>query len=71
VHELYVGASIGIAMYPYDGRDIDTLLMNADTAMYRAKESSPGRVQFYDRSMNARALERLSSSRGCGRRWSA
>ncbi|MFZ2650744.1 MAG: EAL domain-containing protein [Burkholderiaceae bacterium] len=57
--ELFVSASIGVAMYPYDGADIDTLLMNADTAMYRAKEAGRGGVQFYDRSMNARALERL------------
>ena len=57
--ELYVSASVGIAMYPYDGTDIDTLLMNADTAMYRAKEAGRGGFQFYDRSMNARALERL------------
>jgi diguanylate cyclase (GGDEF)-like protein/PAS domain S-box-containing protein len=57
--EFYVSASVGIAMYPYDGADIDTLLMNADTAMYRAKEAGRGGFQFYDRSMNARALERL------------
>ena len=57
--ELYISASVGIAMYPYDGVDIDTLLMNADTAMYRAKEAGRGGFQFYDRSMNARALERL------------
>jgi diguanylate cyclase (GGDEF)-like protein len=57
--ELYVGASIGIAMYPHDGTDIDTLLMNADTAMYRAKDAGRGGMLFYDRSMNARALERL------------
>ena len=57
--EFYVSASVGIAMYPYDGAEIDTLLMNADTAMYRAKEAGRGGFQFYDRSMNARALERL------------
>ena len=57
--EFYVSASVGIAMYPFDGTDIDTLLMNADTAMYRAKEAGRGGFQFYDRSMNARALERL------------
>ena len=57
--ELYVSGSVGVAMYPNDGTDIDTLLMNADTAMYRAKEAGRGGFQFYDRSMNARALDRL------------
>ncbi len=57
--ELFVSGSVGVAMYPGDGADIDTLLMNADTAMYRAKEAGRGGFQFYDRSMNARALERL------------
>ena len=57
--ELYVSGSVGVAMYPADGTDIDTLLMNADTAMYRAKEAGRGGFQFYDRSMNARARDRL------------
>ena len=57
--EIFVGGSIGVAMFPDDGADIDTLLMNADTAMYRAKEAGRGGFQFYDRSMNARARDRL------------
>jgi diguanylate cyclase (GGDEF)-like protein len=57
--ELYASCSVGVAIYPSDGGDIETLLMNADTAMYRAKESGRGGFQFYDRSMNARARERL------------
>ena len=57
--EIFIGSSVGIAMYPNDGADIDTLLMNADTAMYRAKEAGRGGFQFYDRWMNARALDRL------------
>jgi diguanylate cyclase (GGDEF)-like protein/PAS domain S-box-containing protein len=57
--EVFVGGSVGVAMFPDDGRDIDTLLKNADTAMYRAKEAGRGAFQFYDASMNARALDRL------------
>ncbi len=57
--ELYVSCSVGVATFPGDGNDIETLLMNADTAMYRAKEAGRGGFQFYDRSMNARARERL------------
>jgi diguanylate cyclase (GGDEF)-like protein/PAS domain S-box-containing protein len=57
--ELYVSCSVGVATFPGDGADIETLLMNADTAMYRAKEAGRGGLQFYDRSMNARARERL------------
>jgi diguanylate cyclase (GGDEF)-like protein len=57
--EVFVGGSLGVAMYPNDGTDVDTLLMHADTAMYRAKASGRGGFQLYDPSMNARALDRL------------
>jgi diguanylate cyclase (GGDEF)-like protein/PAS domain S-box-containing protein len=57
--EVFVGGSVGVAIYPEDGHDIDALLKNADTAMYRAKEAGRGGFQFYDRSMSARAFDRL------------
>jgi diguanylate cyclase (GGDEF)-like protein len=46
-----VRASIGIALFPHDGESIDTLLRNADTAMYRAKDLGRGRAMFYDPKM--------------------
>ncbi len=58
-HEVFVTASIGIALYPTDGNDADTLLKNADTAMYHAKEQGKDNFQFYKQSMNASAFERL------------
>lgn len=57
--EVFVTASIGIAIYPLDGDNIDTLLKNADTAMYHAKSLGRDRYQFYRQSMNATASERL------------
>ncbi|MBL8329514.1 MAG: EAL domain-containing protein [Rubrivivax sp.] len=57
--EIYVGGSIGVSLYPENGTDTEALMMNADTAMYRAKADGRGGVQFYDRSMNARALDNL------------
>jgi diguanylate cyclase (GGDEF)-like protein len=59
-HEVFINASIGIALYPGDGEDIDTLLMHADTAMYQAKEHGGSSYQTYSSSMNATALQRLT-----------
>ncbi|MGR9107334.1 MAG: putative bifunctional diguanylate cyclase/phosphodiesterase [Gammaproteobacteria bacterium] len=58
-HELCVSASIGIALFPKDGVDADSLVKNADIAMYRAKERGGNSIEFYTRAMNTRALERL------------
>jgi diguanylate cyclase (GGDEF)-like protein len=59
-HEVFVTGSIGIAVFPDDGRDMDTLLKNADTAMYHAKEHGKNNFQFYKQSMNASAFERMT-----------
>ena len=58
--EIFVNASIGIAVYPFDGKDLETLLMHADTAMYKAKEQGGNSYQAYSRWMNATALQRLT-----------
>jgi diguanylate cyclase (GGDEF)-like protein len=58
--ELFVSASIGVSLYPNDGDDAETLLKNADTAMYRAKTQGRDTVQLYAPAMNARALEQLT-----------
>jgi diguanylate cyclase (GGDEF)-like protein len=57
--ELHVGASLGITLYPHDGEDAETLIRNADTALYRAKQHARGSYQFYTTDMNAAAFERL------------
>ncbi len=56
-HQLYISASIGISFYPQDGKDADTLLKHADTAMYRAKEEGRDQFMFFSMEMNARAQE--------------
>ena len=58
--ELYVTASIGITLYPDDSTDQETLIKNADAAMYRAKDVGRNSYRFYTPEMNARALEHLS-----------
>ena len=57
--ELYVTASIGIAVHPTHGRDIDTLLVNADAAMYHAKKVGKNNFQTYHESLSASGIERL------------
>jgi diguanylate cyclase (GGDEF)-like protein/PAS domain S-box-containing protein len=58
--ELFITASIGIAIYPLDGEDMDNLIRNADTAMYHAKIRGRNNFQFFDESMNIHIKERLS-----------
>jgi diguanylate cyclase (GGDEF)-like protein len=58
--EVFVSASIGIVLYPRDGEDIDTLLKNADVAMYHAKAQGCGRFSFYQDSMREASAQRLS-----------
>jgi diguanylate cyclase (GGDEF)-like protein len=58
-HEVSVGATIGIAVYPGDGDDAEEVMRNADAAMYSAKQAGRGTHAFYRHDMNDHALERL------------
>ncbi len=58
--EFRVTTSIGISTYPGDGLDEQTLMKNADTAMYRAKEEGKNQFQFYSENLNIQSLERLA-----------
>lgn len=58
-HTLYTTPSIGIAIYPMDGEDGETLMRNADAAMYHAKSAGRNNFQFFDAKMNEAAVERL------------
>ncbi|HUX44045.1 MAG TPA: EAL domain-containing protein [Terracidiphilus sp.] len=57
---LFVNASMGVSMYPEDGLDAETLISNADIAMYQSKEMGRRTFQFFKPEMNARAVERQS-----------
>jgi diguanylate cyclase (GGDEF)-like protein/PAS domain S-box-containing protein len=59
-HDLHVTTSIGVSVYPEDGLDAETLIKNADTAMYQAKENGRHSFQFFRPAMNVRAVERQS-----------
>jgi diguanylate cyclase (GGDEF)-like protein len=59
-HELHISTSIGVSVYPEDGLDAETLIENADTAMYQAKKHGRQTYQFFKPAMNIRAVERQS-----------
>jgi diguanylate cyclase (GGDEF)-like protein/PAS domain S-box-containing protein len=59
-HDLRITTSIGISVFPQDGGDAETLIKNADTAMYQAKDNGRNGIQFFRPEMNVRAVERQS-----------
>jgi diguanylate cyclase (GGDEF)-like protein/PAS domain S-box-containing protein len=63
-HDLHVTASMGVSIYPDDGPDAETLIKNADTAMYQAKASGRKTFQFFTPEMNVSAVERQSVEEG-------
>jgi diguanylate cyclase (GGDEF)-like protein/PAS domain S-box-containing protein len=63
-HELYVSASIGIAMYPQDGSNMETLIKHADVAMYHVKGKGKNGYQFYSNDMNTPYFQNLSMDTG-------
>jgi diguanylate cyclase (GGDEF)-like protein len=66
-HELAISLSIGVAVYPDDGNDFDTLLKKSDTAMYQAKESGRNTYRFHTEQMNLDAIEHLRMRNGLRR----
>jgi diguanylate cyclase (GGDEF)-like protein/PAS domain S-box-containing protein len=63
-HSLSIGSSVGISIFPEHGADGETLIKNADAAMYTAKESGRNNSRFFTENMNARAMERLTLENG-------
>jgi diguanylate cyclase (GGDEF)-like protein/PAS domain S-box-containing protein len=59
-YELFATASLGIALYPSDGEDVETLLRNADSAMYQAKQKGKNRYEFYTESLTQVSVERMN-----------
>ncbi|GJL73427.1 MAG: hypothetical protein NMNS01_26260 [Nitrosomonas sp.] len=59
-HEAYVSGSVGISLFPDDGQDVTTLLKNADSALYRAKEHGGSSYHFYTKDLTAAAFKRLA-----------
>ena len=59
----FVGASIGIALFPDDGDSVETLLKNADSAMYRAKDAGRNRYEFYNITLNAESRRKIELER--------
>jgi len=66
-HELNTSVSVGVAIYPDDGTEFDTLRKKADMAMYRAKAAGRNTYQFFDEQMNVEAVEQLRMRNGLRR----
>jgi diguanylate cyclase (GGDEF)-like protein/PAS domain S-box-containing protein len=66
-HDLHVTSCVGVSVYPNDGLDAETLIKNADTAMYQAKENGNQTYQFFKPAMNVRAVERQGIEEALGR----
>lgn len=64
--EIYITTSIGISLYPYDGQNMQTLMKNADLALYRAKEHGRNNYQFYTAEMTSRAQEKMALQNALG-----
>jgi diguanylate cyclase (GGDEF)-like protein len=58
--EIFISGSIGISLYPSDGKDVNTLIKNADAAMYHAKNQGRNNFQFYAGYMNTTISRRLT-----------
>ena len=58
-NEIFISCSIGISVYPYDGGDMETLLKNADTAMFSAKDLGRNTFQYYAQEMNSASVQNL------------
>jgi diguanylate cyclase (GGDEF)-like protein/PAS domain S-box-containing protein len=65
--EFFITTSIGISLYPEDGTDAETLIKNADTAMYQAKEQGRDNYQLFNAFVNAKALQRITLEHGLRR----
>lgn len=61
--KFFLGASVGIAIFPNDGADTETLLRNADTALYRVKEEGRGHYRFFEEEMNLASQRRVMTER--------
>jgi diguanylate cyclase (GGDEF)-like protein len=66
-HDIHISASIGISIFPGDGKDAETLLKSADTAMYSAKENGRNNFKFFEQNMNVLAVQRQSIEAGLRR----